>query len=338
MKTRAKRLAAILVAAVMTAAIAIPAFADDEAAITEMTFKKTVETDANTYQPNETFSFEVTPEAPTSNEKAGAPATVVTQGAAGGVTVSTVATDPTKKGTQSYETGKFTFTPSAFTQPGIYKYKVHETNTKTDNPDMNYAGDQYLYVYVRRNGDAMEVYAASLVDPDKTGEAAKSGEFTNVYKKNGGDGPEFADLTIKKTVAGDFGETNKDFEFTLNITSSDRTTYMATKTKADDTTEDVTVPAGGYTFTLKSGETLKVENLSSSDKYTVTETAAEGYTTEGTVTTATNMATSDVEVNVTNTRNAVTPTGIFMSYGPYIAMIAAAAVLAFVFLRKREEI
>ena len=84
MKTRAKRLAAILMDAVMTAAMAVPAFAvsdttDSEAAtetgsttgsaISSMDFTKVVDADANTYQPEETFKFTVAGATAGENEK-----------------------------------------------------------------------------------------------------------------------------------------------------------------------------------------------------------------------------------------------------------------------------
>jgi hypothetical protein len=50
------------------------------------------------------------------------------------------------------------------------------------------------------------------------------------------------------------------------------------------------------------------------------------------------MVNTDKTETIINKKDAVTPTGIVMSYGPYIAMIAAAAVLAFVFLRRKEEL
>ena len=95
-----------------------------------------------------------------------------------------------------------------------------------------------------------------------------------------------------------------------------------------------------YEFQLKDGEFIKVENLSTNDTYTVTEVESgqDGYTTTGEVKTATNMVSTDKTETIINNKDAVTPTGIVMSYGPYIAMIAAAAVLAFVFLRRKEEI
>ena len=356
MNTKTKKLAAILMATALTVAMVVPAFAATDPvdhtegdAITEMLFDKIVDTDANTFQPNQTFSFTVEVEQPTSGETAGDDAIAVSAGKPGAVTVNTIATTPNTKGPKTYtgnEGGKFTFDASKFTQPGIYKYKVTET-ADTTNPDMKYAEPQYLYVYVRRGSNGCEVYGASLVDTTAGVTNKKTGAFTNTYKTNGNTEEVFKDLTIEKTITGTQADTSKIFNFKLTVNSinNNRTKYMVTL--ADGTVAELTAGTA-YDFTLGNGQSIKVENLSSSDTYTIVETEADqdGYKTtysnnNGETTVATNRkmaADKDITETVTNTRNSVTPTGIFMSYAPYIAMIAAAAVLAFVFLRKREEI
>ena len=42
-------------------------------------------------------------------------------------------------------------------------------------------------------------------------------------------------------------------------------------------------------------------------------------------------------VEFTNNRDAVTPTGIVMSFAPYILLVALAGVFAVLFLRKRRH-
>ena len=70
MKTGAKRLAAILMAAVMMTAMAVPAFAADDSTtpadpkkndngITTMEFDKILDADKDTYHPAETFNFTI---------------------------------------------------------------------------------------------------------------------------------------------------------------------------------------------------------------------------------------------------------------------------------------
>ena len=352
MKTRATKLAAILMAAVLTAAMAIPAFAaDDDAsststteaatatgtatgdAITSMTFSKTVDADANTYQPKETFKFTVAGASVTEGEKYN---DAVVSAGTGTITASDVVTDSTLKGKQIY-TSTLSFSGLSFTQPGVYKYTV--TETAGTNKDMTYdSSTRNLYVYVRWNADqtATEIYGAAMSKDSTT--TNKSADFKNEYKKSNKT-DEFQDLIIQKTVTGAQGDTSKLFNFTLTITSGSNRKYYMVSTTANGSAEQLESGVA-YKFRLKHGESIKIENLSANDTYTITETESgkDGYTTTGEVTTAKNMATTETTETITNNKDAVTPTGIFMSYGPYIAMIAAAAVLAFVFLRKREEI
>ena len=113
---------------------------------------------------------------------------------------------------------------------------------------------------------------------------------------------------------------------------------------------------GQYTMTyVESGKTITVQNvtdndtihiygLSASDKYTVNETEANmnGYTTTYSntdVTTAdgATVTADGTEMTVTNYRNASTPTGIAMTYGPYALMVALAGGMAALFLRRRNR-
>ena len=95
------------------------------------------------------------------------------------------------------------------------------------------------------------------------------------------------------------------------------------------------------TITLKDGETATIYGLSTSDKYTVTET---DYSSQGYKTTINTQKTNTVtgtlsdakEIKVVNDKEATTPTGIVTDIAPYVIMVAAAVVLGFAFLRKRS--
>lgn len=344
MKTRAKRIAAILMAAVMTVAIAVPAFADDattaapQASGTSMQFDKVLDADTNTYHPNETFKFEVTNATATENEKFQNIA-VFTGINADQITVGNVTTNAAKTGKNDNDPYKGTIDVSnltGFTNAGVYKYTVKEK--KGTNQDITYdETEKTLYVYVKWTDETMtntEVYGMVLANG-----TSKNATFTNEYKHSP-NSDAFKDLIVKKKVAGAQGDKTKLFHFTLKINSgSGRTTYVVSTTANGSA---ATLTSGQpYEFDLKDGESIKIENLSTSDTYTIDETdySADGYVTGGEVEDAKNMSgDGDVTETITNTKDSVTPTGIVMSYGPYMLMIAAAAVLAFVFLRKREEI
>lgn len=107
------------------------------------------------------------------------------------------------------------------------------------------------------------------------------------------------DLTISKTVAGNQGETDKDFVFDVTLTNTPETlagSYAYTKTNADaaQTTGTVSVddlgratftPMGGGPgqLTLKHGETVTISELPAGTSFTVTEqdpnTNGESYET-----------------------------------------------------------
>ncbi|MCD8121432.1 MAG: VWA domain-containing protein [Clostridiales bacterium] len=87
---------------------------------------------------------------------------------------------------------------------------------------------------------------------------------------------ETGDLTVTKVVTGSGGSTTK--EFTFKVTLDD--------TSINGTYGDMTFTDGVATFTLKSGESKTATGLPAGIGYTVTETAASGYTTsvDGTTT------------------------------------------------------
>ena len=92
-----------------------------------------------------------------------------------------------------------------------------------------------------------------------------------------------------------------------------------------------------------------ITGIPSTVEYTVTEKidAKEGYTTsytingvseiKGTTTNEHTMGKANNAVVCTNTKDAVTPTGIMMNVAPYVLMVAVAAVLAVVFLRRKNN-
>ena len=99
-------------------------------------------------------------------------------------------------------------------------------------------------------------------------------------------------------------------------------------------------------ITLGHDQTINIYGLSGQDKFTVVEVEAnkDGYTTTyklgGTAKTSiTNEleGDSDKAVEVENNKNATTPTGIIMSFAPYILVLALAGVFAVMFLRKKRE-
>ena len=100
------------------------------------------------------------------------------------------------------------------------------------------------------------------------------------------------------------------------------------------------------TISLKHGETIKITGLTAGDTYTVSEDPADGYTTtykidtgsETPYTTAlTDTIYADRTITFINTKNASTPTGVILTFMPYILMILAGFVVASLFLRRKRR-
>lgn len=81
-------------------------------------------------------------------------------------------------------------------------------------------------------------------------------------------------LTVKKTVVG--GDSQREFGFAVTLTDGDGGPVSGTFGKGEHA---VTFTDGKTTFTLKDGEEKTIAGLPVGARYTVTEDAAEGYTT-----------------------------------------------------------
>ena len=81
-------------------------------------------------------------------------------------------------------------------------------------------------------------------------------------------------LTVKKTVVG--GDSQREFGFAVTLTDGDGESVSGTFGKGEHA---VTFAGGKATFTLKDGEEKTIAGLPVGARYTVTEDAAEGYTT-----------------------------------------------------------
>lgn len=179
----------------------------------------------------------------------------------------------------------------------------------------------------------------TFVDSDNP-KVKDDGVFTNEYGTGSVDG-KVNDLTVEKVVAGNQGDKNKEFSFTINVTGVDGENYYVTFSK--DGVDPITLVSGeSQTITLADSESATIYGLSEGDTYTVTETdyASDGYTTTidgAAANTATGKITADKTITVTNTKNVTTPTGIAMTVAPYILMVALAGVFAFLFLRRRNR-
>ena len=110
----------------------------------------------------------------------------------------------------------------------------------------------------------------------------------------------YGSLTVSKTVEGDAGDRQKDFNFT--VTLSDNKTV-------NGTFGDMEFRDGAAVFVLKHGESKTAIGLPAGVTYTVAETEAnqDGYATTSEGTEGTIIQGEESEVKFTNTKNITTP-------------------------------
>lgn len=157
-----------------------------------------------------------------------------------------------------------------YTKPGTYTYMI--TEQSGDEAALTFSKATYRATVTVTDNGAGKLLAktkiAQLTDDDgsaaeRTVEAAV---FTNTAKTGS--------LTVKKTVVG--GDSQREFGFTVALTDGDGEPVSGTFGKGEHA---VTFAGGKATFTLKDGEEKTIAGLPVGVRYTVTEDAAEGYTT-----------------------------------------------------------
>lgn len=157
-----------------------------------------------------------------------------------------------------------------YTKPGTYTYVI--TEQSGDEASLTFSKATYRATVTVTDDGAGKLFAktkiAQLTDDDggaaeRTVEAAV---FTNTAKTGS--------LTVKKTVVG--GDSQREFGFTVALTDGDGEPVSGTFGKGEHA---VTFTDGKMTFTLKDGGEKTIAGLPVGARCTVTEDAAEGYTT-----------------------------------------------------------
>ena len=342
-----------------------------------MTFTKTLTVNNTTYAPAVTFTYSVSGTANKTavngvTIKGGVEAENVKingDGTADDTAVFTAGENVT--GTIA-ENVTLDFSEVDFPEPGIYRYKVTESFAASgENPDIvnNTNVDRYIDVTVVNEmssdgstpTDKLKISSYAMLDTDavlkyennqytyvdSTGApvSAKMVGFTATYTTY--------DLTLDKVVKGDMGNKGKEFNFTIEFTGGDegeKFIYGGQEYTFDDQGK---VPVTNIML-ADATTAITISGLPSDVKYKVIENVpqSEGYETTATVNEASVVVTEGEnaqtvaeqqkskdqdDVVVTNTRNAVSPTGIVMDIAPYALLVVIAAAGCFVFLRKRRE-
>ena len=115
---------------------------------------------------------------------------------------------------------------------------------------------------------------AAVVDDIANTATVKVGENESQTNTTHNSVPRGGSLTVKKTVVG--GDSQREFGFTVALTDGDGEPVSGTFGKGEDA---VTFTGGKATFTLRDGGEKTIAGLPVGARYTVTEDAAEGYTT-----------------------------------------------------------
>lgn len=157
-----------------------------------------------------------------------------------------------------------------YTKPGTYTYVI--TERPGDEAALTFSKATYRAAVTVTDNDAGKLSAKTKIAQltDDAGDAAErtveAAVFTNTAKTGS--------LTVKKTVVG--GDSQREFGFAVTLTDGDGEPVSGTFGKGEHA---VTFAGGKATFTLKDGGEKTVAGLPVGAHYTVTEDAAEGYTT-----------------------------------------------------------
>ena len=362
MKTGKRRLAAFaVVAATMLLAlvgVAAPAWAEEGSTTphlpvndNKVTITSTLTMNKNAVEPNAEFGYSIAP-AETSELTSTSNNMPVSAGVTGAVTLSPSSVNYSDEGLSSEDNAdgvtktitaqmSVSLVTSRFVAPGIYRYKITQTSPELDGLNVVYK-ELFLDVYVENGNSGLVAKGCTL--STAAGSGSKTSGFENKYVTH--------KLTITKVVAGNQGDKNKDFEFTVTIKGADGETYKYGTVKNGVTTMNQTTTKSGATFTetLKHGESVIVYGLSSEDKFAVTEADyhGDGYKTSYKIGDGTNstegssiaeeaIGAYDTTVIFTNTKDVTVPTDVIQTVVPYAAIVAFAAVMGVVFFRPRRN-
>lgn len=157
-----------------------------------------------------------------------------------------------------------------YTKPGTYTYMI--TEQSGDEAALTFSKATYRATVTVADDGAGKLFAKTKIAQltDDAGDAAErtveAAVFTNTAKTGS--------LTVKKTVVG--GDSQREFGFTVALADGDGEPVSGTFGKGKNA---VTFADGKATFTLKDGGEKTIAGLPVGARYTVTEDAAEGYTT-----------------------------------------------------------
>lgn len=253
------------------------------------------------------------------------------------------------------KTVNVTVSQGDYTKPGVYYYDFHEFGGSTAGVSYDKITYRVAVTISKENG-ALTATRIRLVNK-ASGE--KVDGVTNAYGAG--------ELTFTKTVAGNLGDADKEFQVTVTLTAPTeisrtvRSTIGVTGANAPQTGELTPIAPTNWlngqvqkTFTVKDGTSITLKNIPAEVRCLVKESnySGDGYTTSYTYNGQT-IADSTVDANlsqtmfgaqqmkvgITNTRDTTIDTGVFTTNMPYFLILLAAvggAVAFIVIARKRR--
>ena len=246
---------------------------------------------------------------------------------------------------ESGKTLRVTITLPEYTNVGVYKYTISQTDPKISGVTCH-KEDIHLTVQVIWDETEKQVRVAAVHCEAEGSE--KSDEITNTYHSGS--------LAITKKATGNMGDQEQYFDVTVKLTAPAETT-PSTDSKVAISTGSATNPDNattmdygdpGTTIRIKNSETITLSNIAAGTTYTVTEA---DYTTEGeegkgydvpvyTFSDDTNkrIDSGDADtVKIVNNKGVPVDTGISLDNAPYLLLLAVVLVAGTVLVLKRRH-
>lgn len=372
-RTMVKRVVAATMAGTML--MSMTAFAEMDTTIAPYIRKDFTLPDANTPAPQTEFTFTITPEGDSPATGLAFTDTENLQGVA--QKTINVTDMETKVGSPLTLTeilnlqanvNAFVDENSVPLKPGTYTYLVKEVTTNK-YPGITYDEDEYrVFVTVINDLDTpvandLKIGGVRFADTDTPDSKAKDVTFTNGYGAN----DDVFDVNVKKLVTGNQGNHNEEFAFTVEIDpDNDKDQFRIVVEGDNPSTDVVSLAAGADVITkiytnITDKDIIHIYGLTAKDGYRVTETDSKGHevyvyagseendsaridVNKKAIVTNMNDAgelTADVDSDedyiVDNNKHAINPTGVAMTFAPYVLMLGAAGVAGGMFLRKKKE-
>ena len=248
-------------------------------------------------------------------------------------------------------------------QPGEYMYTITENGGTYENGYTWSAQSLTLKVIIARdesNNNALYVYGYELYNPQDPSD--KKDTFNNLYLTKDGTSDPTKGFDLTKIVDGSAATSSDEaahYKFTVTISNDTNdssvknyyavVTHSNTACASQPNTVYTIVENRGQQIEIAEGDELHVYGLTVNDTMSVEELedSVAGFTKttykidSGDSQEGRNSAIDNFEADhaseYTNTKDAVSPTGIAMDIAPYALLVVIAAAGCFVFLRKRNE-